>query len=357
MKQILPSFSAQRTAAVMVILTVLVYWLSVLQDILIPLALSVVLSMWFFPLANWLETKRLPRTWAVLVTILFFTVVLAGLMTLASYQVVSLSEIVPQMVDKLQIVFEKAQVWATQTFGIGPKRQIAELQKLGQNSLRTGGSIATAALSSTTNTLGNAAIMPLYVFFLIHYRDFFRHFFYKIFQSTPERKVDLVLTKIYEAVKSYGSGVLIVTLVVGTMNSVGLLLLGIDYAIFFGFFAAALLIIPYIGLLIGSLLPIIVALATKESPMYAVAVAGLFGVIQVLEGNFITPYIVGSKISINPLAAILALLLGASLWGIAGMVLSLPIVAILKVIFDAVDSLKPYGYLLGDPDVPEQKKI
>ena len=351
MKQLPSSFSAQRTASIMIVVTVLVYWLSVLQDILIPFALSIVLAMLLFPLAQWLEKKRIPRTWAVLIAILFFTIVLGGLMTLASYQVVSLSEIVPQMINKLQIVFDKAQIWATQTFGIGPKRQMAELQKLGQNSLKTGGSIVTSALSSTTNTLGNAAIMPLYIFFLIHYRDFFRQFFYKIFQNTPERKIDSVLSKIYLAVKSYWAGVLIVTLVVGTMNSIGLLLLGIDYAIFFGFFAAALLIIPYIGILIGSLLPIIVALATKESPMYAVGVASLFGVIQVLEGNFITPYIVGSKISINPLAAILALLFGASLWGIAGMVLSLPIVAILKVIFDAVDSLKPYGYLLGDPDV------
>ena len=351
MKQLHPSsFSVQRTGFVMVIITILVYWLYVLQGILIPFALSIILSMLLYPVAKWLEAHRFSRFWAVMATILLFTAILVGLMVLASYQLASFSEMVPQMVNKLQIVFEKLQVWATKSFGVGPKRQIAELQKYGQEALKSGSSIVTSALSATTNTLGNVAIMPIYVFFLLYYRDFFRTFFHKVFGNTRKYVVDGVLHRIYEAVKGYWAGVLTVTLIVGALNSVGLLLLGIDYAIFFGFFAAVLLIIPYIGILIGAILPIIVALATKDSPMYAVGVAGMFFFLQILEGNFITPQIVGSKISINPLAAILALLFGAALWGISGMVLSLPTVAILKVIFESVNSLKPYGYLLGEPE-------
>ena len=140
-----------------------------------------------------------------------------------------------------------------------------------------------------------------------------------------------------------------VTMIVGTLNTISLFLLGIEGAIFFGFLAAILLVIPYIGILIGSLLPIVVALATKDSPMYAVGVAASFFAVQMLEGNFITPNIVGSKISINPLAAILGLLMGASLWGIAGMALCLPMIAIIKVIFDSVPDLQPYGFLVGEP--------
>jgi len=346
----LSSFSAQGTAYVVIIITVVVYWLYILQGILIPLAISIVLSMLLYPVAAWFEQRRFSRFWAVMSTILLFTAILVGLMILASYQVASFSEMVPQMVNKLQIVFEKLQIWATKAFGVGPKRQIAELQKYGQEALKNGSSLVTSALSATTNTLGNAVIMPVYVFFLLYYRDFFRIFFHKVFSNTRKYVIDGVLHRIYEAVKGYWAGILTVTLIVGALNSVGLLLLGIDYAIFFGFFAAVLLIIPYIGILIGAILPIIVAVATKDSLMYAAGVAGLFFFIQILEGNFITPYIVGSKISINPLAAILALLFGATLWGISGMVLSLPIVAILKVIFDSVNALKPYGYLLGEPE-------
>jgi putative heme transporter len=345
-----PVFSAQRVASAMIIITILVYWLYILQDILIPLAISIIISMLLYPVVNWLEQRRFSRLWAVMTTIVLFTAVLVGLMVLASMQIANFSEMVPQLIEKLQIVFEKLQVWATDTFGVGPKRQISELKKYGQDALKNGGTLVTSALSATTNTLGNITLAPLYVFFLLYYRDLFRTFFYKVFHKTRRQTINSVLQQIYEAVKSYWAGVLTVTIIVGTLNSIGLLALGIDYAIFFGFFAAVLLIIPYIGILIGSILPIIVALATKDSPMYAVGVAGLFFFIQILEGNFITPHVVGSKISINPLAAILALLFGASLWGIAGMILSLPVVAILKVVFDAVPSLKPYGYLLGEPE-------
>jgi predicted PurR-regulated permease PerM len=175
-------------------------------------------------------------------------------------------------------------------------------------------------------------------------------FFYKVFHRISRKRIDAVLTKIYEVVHSYLTGLVTVTIIVGSLNTIGLLVLGIDYAVFFGFLAAALLVIPFIGILIGSILPIIIALITKDSPMYAVGVAGVFMSVQFLEGNFITPQVVGSKISINGLIAIIALLLGSALWGIAGMALSLPTIAILKVVFDAVPDLKPFGYILGEPD-------
>ena len=218
-----------------------------------------------------------------------------------------------------------------------------------------GGAMIGTALTTTTNMLANLSILPVYVFFLLYYRDLFKQFFYKVFSDVKKTKINEVMGKIYEVVHSYLSGLLIVTLIVGTLNSVGLLALGIPSAFFFGFLAASLLILPYIGILVGSILPIVVALVTKDSPMYAVGVAGVFFFIQMLEGNFITPYIVGSKISVNPLAAILGLFLGGSLWGIAGMALALPLTATLKVIFDAVEPLKPYGYLLGEPAATKER--
>jgi len=141
---------------------------------------------------------------------------------------------------------------------------------------------------------------------------------------------------------------LLVILIVGTLNTISLLLLSIQNAFFFGFFAAVLVLVPYIGVAIGSILPIILALITKDSAWYAIGVALSFGVIQFLEGNFITPYIVGSKVSINSFVAIVALILFGNLWGIGGLVLALPLTAIIKVVFDSIDKLKPWGFLLGD---------
>ena len=194
--------------------------------------------------------------------------------------------------------------------------------------------------------------MPLYIFFFLLYRDFFRSFFYKVFGHTRRTKVDAVFQRIYTVVKDYLAGLVLVICIVGTLNTVGLLILGVDYAVFFGFFGAVLILIPYFGIAIGSILPALFSLVTQDNPLVALGVIGVFLFVQVLEGNFITPYIVGSKVSINPLAAIIVLILWGQLWGVTGLILALPMTAIIKVIFDSVEPLKPYGFLLGEAEKP-----
>ncbi|RYF48831.1 MAG: AI-2E family transporter, partial [Cytophagaceae bacterium] len=125
-----------------------------------------------------------------------------------------------------------------------------------------------------------------------------------------------------------------------------------DYAVFFGFLGACLVLIPYFGISLGSLLPAAYTLVTQDNPLKAVAVIGLYLGVQMIEGNFITPYVVGSKVSINPLAAIVVLILWDNIWGLPGLILALPLTAILKVVFDSVDSLKPYGFLIGEAEKP-----
>jgi predicted PurR-regulated permease PerM len=154
---------------------------------------------------------------------------------------------------------------------------------------------------------------------------------------------------VYAIQHNYLNGLIKVILIVGILNTIGLLILGIDNAVFFGFFAAILILVPYIGVLIGALLPAILALATKDSAWYAFGVIAIFGFIQFIEGNFITPKITGSKVSINAFIALSSLILFAMLWGIAGMILALPITATLKVIFDNTPGYEAYGFLIGEP--------
>lgn len=340
--------------------TILVYWMMVLQDILVPFFVAVILSMALFPLSNLLEKIGLGRTLSITISLLFFLMITVGVIWLASTQIASFSEMFPQLEKRFEHLFLQGQRWTEEHFHVGRKTQNAKLRQYGTGILSSGGSVFTSALSMTGNMIGNLSLIPIYMFFLLYYRDFFKLFFYRAFKNTSKYAIDTVLTKIYEVVHSYLKGLITVTIIVGSLNTLGLLALGIDYAIFFGFLAAALLIIPFVGILIGSILPIIMALITKDSPMYAAGVAGVFIFVQFLEGNFITPQVVGSKISINGLVAIIALLLGSALWGIAGMALSLPTVAILKVIFDSVPDLKPFGFLLGEPDhnriMKEKKK-
>jgi len=338
------------TACVLVSLVILVYGLHLLQSTLVPLVFSVLLAMILYPI-NWrLERWRVPRMVAILVSLILVITVVYGLFYLVSVQLATFTAEAPKLLERGNSLLDDLQRFAEERLNLSRTRQVSEARRYLNDLIRQGGSIVTSTLLATTNTLSTISLIPLYVFFMLLYRDFFRSFLYRVFRGTRRHKLDIVFGRIYNVVKDYLVGLALVILIVGVLNMVGLFILGVDYAVFFGFFGAFLILIPYVGILIGSLLPALFTLLTHENPLVALGVIGVFTFVQVLEGNFITPYIVGSKVSINPLAAIIVLLLWGQLWGLAGLVLALPLTAILKVIFDAVDSLKPYGFLLGEAE-------
>jgi len=212
------------------------------------------------------------------------------------------------------------------------------------------GSYLTTALRSLGNSLSSAILVPIMIFFFLYYRDFFREFFFRAFSSTPKEIIEEGLGRIYEVLKSYLVGLVTVMGIVAVLNTIGLYILGIEYAWFFGILAALLTIFPYIGIFVGSMIPALFALATKDSLWYATGVIIWFQVVQMLEGNFITPNIVGGKASLNPLVSLLSFFLGGMLFGLAGMILALPLLAMLKVIFDIIPQTQAYGFLLSEPE-------
>ena len=339
-----------RMAAWLLSLVILIYGLYILSDTLIPLTFSILFSVLLYPVCTFLERRRFPRIVAITVSLVLSFTVIVLLVYLASVQIGSLGQELPNLEQKANYWIDKAQDFLSDNFGMSRRKQVTEGRKYLTEVLKNSASVLTGAVATTTNTLVSATLVPIFVFFFLLYRNFFRNFFYKLFNDIHKPIVDQGIRRIYEVVQGYLVGLISVIMIVGVMNSAGLLLLGVPHAIFFGFFAAFLLLIPYVGLMIGSLLPALMALVTKDSPIYAVGVLAVFGVIQFLEGNFITPNIVGSKVSVNPLVAMIALILGGQLWGISGLILALPMTAIIKVIFDLVEPLKPFGYLLGEAE-------
>ena len=342
-----------KLALTLVSVLIIVYILFVLQDILVPLSFSVLFAILLLPLCRRLERWRVPRVWAITICIILVIALLTGLIYLASAQIASLTNELPNLNTKITRWTSKLQSFVSNNFHVSRAKQANEVQKYVTDALKNSASTISNIFATTTNTLANVALIPIFIFFFLLYRDFFRSFFYQLFSDQSKDQLDCVFKKVYDVVQGYMLGLVLVIGVVGVLNTIGLVALGVDYAVFFGFFAAFLILIPYIGLLIGSVLPALMTLITHESPWTAVGVLGVFAFVQVLEGNFITPNIVGSKISINPLAAMIVLILGGQIWGISGLILSLPLTAILKVIFDAVEPLKPYGFLLGEAESPQ----
>lgn len=166
----------------------------------------------------------------------------------------------------------------------------------------------------------------------MYYKSNFKRFIIQSFEKSSRPDIKETLKKIKDTIQSYIGGLGLVIVILSTLNTIGLTLIGIEHAIFWGCLAGALAIIPYIGTMLGGLLPFIFALSSAEASWQPYAVIVYYLIIQQIEGNFITPKIVGDKVDINPLFALIAILFFASYWGIAGVILALPLISILKII-------------------------
>ncbi|MCI0920013.1 AI-2E family transporter [Sphingobacterium rhinopitheci] len=335
-----------RLFAIILILAIVYYS----QSILLPILFAAIISISLFPLAQLLERLRIGKAASALLAVTVAITIISAVIWFIVHQSIIIGQDATAITKKVLSVLEVGEQWIDKQFGIGRNEVLKKLKEQGNSSLENAGGIITSTFGSIGNLLANSLLVPLYSFFMLYYRDFFREFFFKAFKSSPQAKVNDTLNKIYQVIQSYLMGLITVMGIVALLNTVGLMALGIDYAWFFGSLASLLMLLPYIGITIGSILPALFALAVKDNAWYAIGVIAWFQVVQFLEGNLITPNIVGSKVSMNPLIAIIAILVGGMLFGLGGLILALPLTATLKVIFDAIPSTEAYGFLIGEPE-------
>ncbi|MGO1244797.1 MAG: AI-2E family transporter [Sphingobacterium sp.] len=341
------SFSLASTLVATAMILLFVY---ATQGVLIPLLFSILISISLYPITHFFEKLRVGRATAAILSVIVAIAIIWSLGWFIVHQSIIIGKDATAITAKVISVFERAQSWIEQSFGIERTAMMDQIEEQGSKLFSNVGSMATATFGSIGNMLASAILVPLFSFFLLYYRVFFREFFFKAFRSVPQAKVNDTLNKIYTVVQSYLLGLITVMGIVAVLNTIGLMVLGIDYAWFFGTLAALLMLLPYIGIAIGSILPALFALAVKDSAWYAIGVIAWFQVVQFLEGNIITPNIVGGKVSINPLMAMITMILGGMLFGLSGLILALPLTATIKVIFDAVPSMNAFGFLIGEPE-------
>lgn len=325
------------------------YVLIAARSLLIPISFGLILSFLLHPICTRLERIKIPRMAAVVLAIISVVVLIGTIIFVLSTQFSRIAADLSEIGNKINELVIKVQDFFALKFGIEQTEQAKYINDGLNDLISRSSAFFTGTVSATASVFTDLIIVLLTLFFFLYYSHFLKIFLYKLVDKNKHGQMNDVMVKVSVVVQDYISGLFMVMGIVAILNTIGLLLLGIKYALFFGVIAALLTIIPYLGILIGSLLPIIFALATKDSIWYPVGVAGVFWVVQFLEGNFITPNIVGNKVSINPFAALMALFIGAEVWGPAGMILFIPFLAMAKVVFDVVEPLKPFGFLLGNP--------
>ncbi|RKR83561.1 putative PurR-regulated permease PerM [Mucilaginibacter gracilis] len=334
----------KQSTTVLIGIIALIYAFSVLADILIPLAFAAFLAVLLNPLSNWLQRLKMPRVLAISLALLIAIILVAALFYFLSTQMMQFGESLPMLKQKFSEIFANLKVWVSQHLGVAESKQ-DQMVKQVINSSQT---LVGKTLNSLLGILGIVVLLPVYIFFMMLYKTLILNFLFEVFAEENSKKVSEVLVETKGAIQSYIVGLLIETLIVGVMNSVALLLLGVKYGILIGSLGAILNLIPYLGGIIAIALPVLMATVTKDGFSTQIGVIAAYSIIQFIDNNILVPRIVSSKVQINALMSIIVVLLGNQLWGIPGMFLSIPFVAVLKIVFDRIDELKPWGKLLGD---------
>jgi predicted PurR-regulated permease PerM len=327
---------------------VFVLMLSVGQGIIVPLIFGTIIAIVLHPLVSFFVRIKMNRVIAIIITLLLTIILLAAFGLFIFSQLGHFSESWPAFVEKLTNLINETIRWVPGYFDISAEKVNTWLAETQTNLLNSSSSIIGQTLLSAGNALVAMFLVPVYIFMILYYQPLLLEFIHKLFGADRQKNVTVIVNQTKSVIQRYLIGLFIETVLVAVLNSVGLLLLGIDYAILIGVLGALLNLIPYIGGIIAVAMPMMIALVTRDSPWFVLYVLAVYYFIQLVDNNYIVPKIVASKVKINALVSIVAVLAGGALWGIAGMFLSIPIIAIIKVICDHIEPLKPIGFLLGD---------
>lgn len=321
------------------------------QDIILPLIYAVIIAISISPLVNFLERKKLDRTLSIVIVLVLTLIIIVGLLALLSTQFNRLSDSWPQLADKFRALLQDSVSWMACAFNISDDKINAWLANAKTEMYLNSSTAIGVTITTVGGILATAFLTPVYTFMVLFYQPHLQEFSHKLFGASNDNRVNEILHETKSIIQSYLVGLFIEFAIISVLNALGLLLLGIEYAILLGIIGAFLNVIPYLGGVIGVFLFMAIALVTK-SPIYVLYVIALYSVIQLVDNNYIVPKIIGSKVKLNALFSIIAVIVGAALWGIPGMFLSIPILAIVKLIFDRIHTLKPWGFLLGDTMPP-----
>jgi predicted PurR-regulated permease PerM len=301
------------------------------QGILVPLFFSILLATLLLPVTNFLQRIKIPKVAAILIAIFVSLAIIATIIYFLSRQISIFLADIDTIKERLAGLVHQFQGWIDDKFNISERRQNQYIEDTAENIKNSGAGIVGRTFTRITESLSYLVFLPVYTFLILFYNQ--------------ARTIG----------RDYVLGLFIDMSIVFTLNSVGFLILGIKYPIFLALVAAILNLIPYIGMLIANVFAILITIVTSDTMSDAVWVAAVLAAVQFIDNNFLMPMIVGNKVRINALVTIIGVVLGGTLCGVGGMFLAIPAVATMKVIFDNVPDLEPWGMLLGD-DVKGKEK-
>lgn len=344
-----------RSALILLALVLFVFILYIGQEIIVPLVFSLLMAILLNPVVSFLQKRKMGRVTAISVSVTLLVIVVALVVYFIAFQMAHFREAWPVLQERARTMGVEILNWLSNKFNISETQINKLIESKKADGISAVGSTLGGTILSISNLLIVLFLVPVYIFLFLYYKPLLLHFVARIFKEEHSDRLKDVLESTKSLIQSYLVGLLLEISIVAVLNSIGLFIIGVDYAIAIGAIGALFNLIPYIGGVVGIGLPVVMALM-DGTYMSAIAVVGVYSLIQIIDNNFIVPMVVASKVKVNALVSIVVVLIGGAIWGVGGMFLAIPLTAIVKVVFDSIPMMQPYGELIGD-DLPQLSTI
>lgn len=321
------------------------------KDFLIPLCIGGILATLFLPFCNWMQSKRIPKGLAVFICFFSILLIIATLITLLGWKISELFEDFNLVKQKSIEAGNQIQKYIFNHLNISIEEQFIILKK----EQPSYADIFQIIFGSIASIFASLILVLVYFAFLLYYRDHIKNFLLKITKNSKQEEMEQVIYNATKVSQQYLLGLSKMILLLWIMYAVGFSLLGVENAIFFAILCGLLEIVPYIGNITGTILTVLITAIHGASPTLLGGIILVYVFVQLIQGWLLEPLILGPQVKINPLFTIIVLVLGQLLWGIPGIILAIPLTAIFKIICDHIESLKPYGFLIGEITVPKKR--
>ncbi len=314
------------------------------KSFLIPLCIAGILATLFLPFCKWLEKKKVPKVLAVLICLLVLLLTITGIAILLSWQISQLTNDFSLLTQKAEDIGNSIQKYIFYNFGITAKKQSELLNNEQLSITGTMQMVAGSAVSIFTNFI----LVLAYIFLLLYFRIHIKRFILKLFLPSQQAEMSKVLSSVTLVSQQYLLGLTKMIICLWIMYGIGFSIVGVKNALFFAILCGLLEIVPFIGNLTGTTLTVLVAVVQGAGMPVVLSIIATYIIIQFIQEWILSPIILGSQVKINAFTTILALVLGEIIWGIAGIFLAIPLIAMFKIVCDHIESLKPYGFLIGE---------
>ncbi|HEX6914065.1 MAG TPA: AI-2E family transporter [Chitinophagaceae bacterium] len=334
-----------RSVRVLTLLTFSIAALYYAQSFLIPVCFAALLAMLLMPVNKWLERKRVPLGFASLISTLLLVSVFAGLIAILAWQLSDLLGNLQKLEQMVNNAVSRIQQMIHESFSITPKEQTQMVQEQSQH----GGSaaMATKMVSRFMSILVDIILTLVYIFLFLYFRGHIKNFIFKLVPQDERSNARTIISDAGKVAQQYITGLGSMIVLLWVMYGIGFSIVGVKNAIFFAILCGILEIVPFVGNLTGTTITVLMTFAQGGDAGMVIGVVVTYAIVQFIQTYILEPLVVGSEVNINPLFTVMVLVLGELLWGIPGMILAIPLLGILKIIFDHIEPLKPYGYLIG----------